>query len=167
MDFARGRVLPFMGLGRISVLASEATLFAAIALDWTTVQEELGFLNKFLGYELKSAERYRRFVSLVMVRASTVTNGNLRQILSDTLRTSDVMADFDGAAVILMSETNSAGALAAIERYKAKGGSYDDLRFSVVTYPSDGGGPDGMISTAFRRLQKASAANPGTIIMTG
>ena len=130
------------------------------------MQEKIGFLSKFLGYELKSAERYRRFVSLVMV-GSDPQESNVKKLLSDTLRNSDVMADFNGAAVILMTETNSAGALSAIERYKTKGTENDDLRFSLVTYPSDGGGAEGLLAAAYRRLQKAAAGPPGCVVMTG
>lgn len=131
------------------------------------MQEKIGFLSKFLGYELQSAERYRRFVSVVMVSSKDGNgNGKVQKMLLDTLRNSDVMADFDGAAIILMSETNSAGAISAIERYKSKNTDHD-LRFSVVTYPADGGGPEGIIAAAFRRLQKALGGQPGSVVMTG
>lgn len=132
------------------------------------MQEEIGFLTKFLGYELRSAERYRRFLSLVMV-ASPRTNERVNRLLGDSLRTSDVVADFDGASVILMSETNSAGALSAIERYKNTENikNVHDLRFSLVTFPSDNGGAESMIAAAFRRLQKAAEGDPGAVIMTG
>jgi hypothetical protein len=130
------------------------------------VQEKIGFLSKYLGYELQSAERYRRFVSVVMV-GSSGREGKVKKLLSHHLRISDVMADFDGAAMILMSETNSAGALTAIERYKNGNDEGHDLRFSLVTYPSDGGGADGMIATAFRRLQKADGGQSGSVVMTG
>lgn len=130
------------------------------------VQEKIGFLSKFLGYELKSAERYRRFVSLVMVDSSE-SNGRLKKLLTNAMRNSDVLADFDGASVILMSETNTTGALSAIERYKAKSGNDSSLRFSLVTYPSDGGGAEGLLSTAYRRLQKAIDSQGGQVVITG
>lgn len=132
------------------------------------VQEDIGFLTKFLGYELRSAERYRRFISLVMV-ASPQSNERVNRLLGDNLRTSDVVADFDGASIILMSETNSAGALSAIERYKNTENikNVHDLRFSLVTFPADNGGPESMIASAFRRLQKAAEGEPGAVIMTG
>ncbi|MEK7794967.1 MAG: hypothetical protein AAB353_10570 [Candidatus Hydrogenedentota bacterium] len=131
------------------------------------MQEKIGFLTRFLGYELKSAERYRRFVTLVMVASPGSRNGRVKKIVEDTIRNSDILADFDGAALVLMSETNSSGAITAIERYKAKNANQDDLRFSVVTYPSDGGGAEGLLATAFRRLQKATDSQPGSIVMTG
>ena len=131
------------------------------------MEEKVGFLRKFLRYELKAAERYRRFVSLVMV-TSPNQNGKAPRVLSDTLRNSDIMADFDGDAIILMSETNSAGALSAIERYKSKNADAADLRFSLVTYPSDGGGAEGLIAAGCRRLQKAvNSEEDGSVIMTG
>lgn len=128
--------------------------------------EKIGFLQRFLGYELRSAERYRRFVSVVMVTTPD-EQGDVPKLLTETLRNSDVMADFNGASVILMTETNSAGALSAIERYKTRTAREEDLRFAVVTYPSDGGGPDGLLSTAYRRLQNAVSGPPGSVVMTG
>ena len=129
-------------------------------------QERIGFLSKFLRYELKSAERYRRFVSLIIV-TSTGRTGKVKKLLAEQLRNSDVMAELDGASVILMSETNTAGALAAIERYKARNSDNHDMRFALVTYPSDGGGADGLLAAGFRRLQKASASQAGSVVMTG
>jgi hypothetical protein len=131
-----------------------------------TVAEKIGFLQKFLGYELKSAERYRRFVSLVMV-AIPDDASSVRGALLETLRNSDLIADFEDAAVILMTETNGAGAISAIERYKTKVDKEEDLRFAVVTYPSDGGGPEGLLSTGYRRLQNAAAGPPGSVVVTG
>lgn len=128
------------------------------------MEEKIGFLRKLLRYELQSAERYRRFVSLVMV-ASSERAGRAKKVVKETLRDSDVMADFDGAAVILMSETTSAGALTAIERYKEREGQ--ELRFSLVTYPSDGGGEENLMAVAYRRLQKAVASEAGSIVMSG
>ena len=129
--------------------------------------EKIGFLQKFLGYELKSAERYRRFVSLVMVSGHNGGDASVKDALIEPLRTSDVMADINGASVIMMTETNSSGALSAIERYKAKTTQDEDLRFAVVTYPSDGGGPDGLLATAHRRLENAVSGPPGSVVMTG
>ena len=131
-----------------------------------SVGEKIGFLQKFLGYELKSAERYRRFVSLVLVNRDDQKR-ETRQLLTDAVRTSDVLADVDDVSVILMTETNSAGALSAIDRYKNRGDLGQILRFAVVTYPSDGGGVESLIETGYRRLESASAGPPGTVVMNG
>lgn len=131
------------------------------------MREQIAFLRKFLGYELNTAERYRRFCSLVMVHTSD-GNGAVKRILNETLRNSDVMADHEtGTTIILMSETNSAGALTAIERYKVKNDGAHDLRFSLVTYPSDGGGPEGLLDTGHRRLESAITGEEGSVVMSG
>ena len=129
-------------------------------------EEGMGFLRRVLQYELDAAERYRRFVSLVMI-ASSEGIDRTRQVLNGTIRSSDILAESEDTAVVLMSETDSYGALSAIERYRERGGNASDLRFSLVTYPSDGGGADSLFSTAMRRLQSAVAGELGNVVTTG
>ena len=130
------------------------------------VQKSFGFLRDILGYELESAERYRRFVSLVMV--SLVGDGReIETFLAHKMRDCDVMANLDGSVLILMSETNRQGAETAIERYKKDDLNGYDPRFSLVTFPKDGRGVDTLFSVATRRLQKALGRDPGTVIATG
>ena len=148
----------------IDTLSSNAG--SRLSKGTVAVGEKIGFLQKFLGYELKSAERYRRFVSLVLVDTDEPER-DTRRLLSDAVRTSDILADMERFSVILMTETNSAGALSAIDRYKNRGDLGSVLRFAVVTYPSDGGGVENLIETGYRRLKSASSGPPGTVVMNG
>lgn len=129
--------------------------------------EEQSFVKKLLKYELNAAERYRRFVSVVMV-ASADGLDKIKHILQETLRSSDIMEEYEGAAVVLMSETDSCGALSAIARYRERiMGRTEDLRFALATYPNDEGGADGLFDTAARRLQNCSAREFGAVAMMG
>lgn len=130
------------------------------------MQKNIGLLREILHYELVSAQRYRRFVSVVMV-ADTRGKGSVDRILSEKVRYCDVMAAADTTAVIMMSETGSAGAQSAIERYKKDAVDSADLRFSLVTFPHDGRGVDGLINTGNRRLRKAVESAPGTVVAAG
>ena len=130
------------------------------------MQKTVGFLREILGYEMESAERYRRFISLVMV--GSVSGGRkIETLLASKMRNCDVMANLDGSVLILMSETNRQGAETAIERYKQQDFDDYDLRFSLVTFPEDGRGVDNFFSSATRRLQKAFGGKPGSVMATG
>ena len=127
------------------------------------VRIEFANFYELLQYELHAAERYRRFVSVVMVSSGTNPAG-LPNLLGDHIRKSDVMADFDSSLAVLMGETDKNDALTAVKRY---GGVFDsqlDLRFSVVTYPSDGSNPYGLVQTAYRRLGKAKSSQRGAVV---
>lgn len=130
------------------------------------MQKPIDFLRDMLEYELEAAERYRRFLSLVMV-ADPERTGPVESIIGESLRQSDIMALLDGAAVILMSETNGDGARVAIERFKDGGYSNNDLRFSLATFPEDGRGVESLIAIASRRLQKAFAGLPLSVVASG
>jgi len=129
------------------------------------MEESVGLLQKVLQYELNAAERYRRFVSVVMV-ASSDGIGRLKKILQGTVRSSDLLAVDEETAIVLMSETDSSGALSAIERYKDRARQHD-VRFSLVTYPNDGGGAEGLFATAQRRLDGALAGEFGAVVAAG
>lgn len=63
-----------------------------------------------------------------------------------------------------MGETDAGDALLAIDRYKSFFDSQIDLRFSVVTYPLDGGKPEGLFESARRRLEDAKSGAEGAIV---
>ena len=124
---------------------------------------EFTMFYELLQYELHAAERYRRFVSLVMITTGSDGAG-LTNLLSEHVRKSDVIADFDSSVAVLMGETDKNDALTAIRRYGNIFDSQLDLRFSVVTYPADGSNPYGLVQTAYRRLSKARDAEKGAVI---
>jgi hypothetical protein len=128
------------------------------------LQSDKSFLKRLLQYELRCAERYRRFVSLVMVGSADTVEVNLNQLLEGTVRSSDEMTIWDSAAAILMAETDAEGAMAAIDRFKRKYEPAVDLRFGVVTFPDDGGGADSLLSIASRRYSEASMRSAGAVV---
>ena len=125
-----------------------------------------GLFQDVLSYELCCAERYRRFVSLVMVTGSS-TDGSVRRALADKIRSSDLLAEKNSHLVILMSETDQNGAQIAIDRYRSYG-SNNDLWFSVVTFPQDSGSAESLVEMAERRLQRAVVDGaPGEVVAQG
>lgn len=127
------------------------------------MQAEFDVMGQLLEYELLAAERYRRFVSLVMVTSKSDLEG-LRALMGEQVRESDVMANFDHSVAVLMGETDGTGAMAAIERFRRSFDSQIDARFSVVTYPADGGKANGLMESAYRRLGRAREAVSGAVV---
>ena len=122
-----------------------------------------GLFQDVLDYELSCAERYRRFVSLVMIRGASAESPVLR-ILSDRIRTSDLLADKDSHLVVLMSETDQSGATIAIERFREFCAEHP-LWFSSVTFPQDTGNASDLVEAGERRLEVACQNEPGAIVM--
>lgn len=130
------------------------------------VEAQLDLLENVLNYELACAERYRRFVSVVMVGSKSSEDKAVRHI-AERVRSSDMMAESDASVVILMSETDKTGAKIAIDRFKIPNNDGADLSFSLVTYPYDSGGVGEMMETASRRLEMASNEGPGALVEAG
>lgn len=127
------------------------------------VEGTLGLLQDILQYELACAERYRRFVSLVMVTEGSDT-AQLQHVLADKVRESDLLVEKESVFLILMSETDRNGAHNAISRYIDRDGVVHDFRFALVTYPNDSGSAEVLMEAAERRLQKATEEGPGAIV---
>ncbi len=123
----------------------------------------LDLLRDVLQYELACAERYRRFVSLVMA-AEGSEGTQLQHVLADKVRDSDLLVEKDSLFLILMSETDRNGARNAISRYIDQDGEVHDFRFSLVTFPNDSGSAEVLMEAAERRLQKATEEGPGAIV---
>lgn len=128
------------------------------------VDGSVRLLKDILQYELACAERYRRFVSLVMVNEAPDTKAQLKHVLADTARDSDLLVERDATFLILMSETDRKGARNAISRYIDREGDVHDFSFALVTFPNDSGTAETLMETAERRLQKATEEGPGTIV---
>jgi len=103
---------------------------------------------------------------MVMVTTEEGISG-LRSFLGSHIRDSDVIADFDSSIAVLMGETDIGSAMIAVDRYKSFFESQLDLRFSVVTYPSDGGKAENLIKMAYRRLSRAKQGDVGTVVTSG
>jgi hypothetical protein len=123
-----------------------------------------GLFQDVLGYELSCAERYRRFVSLVMIRGASA-DSPARRILSDRIRSSDLLAEKNSHLVILMSETNRNGAAIAIDRYREFCAEHP-LWFSSVTFPQDTGSAAELVRAGERRLDLACKDQPGAVVVT-
>jgi len=137
---------------------------------WTgqnEMQADFIVLRQVLQYELHSAERYRRFVSLVMISTDSESYGRVRKVLCAHVRNSDLIAGTDGSIVVLMGETDKAGALCALDRYLRLFHNNVELYCSIVTYPSDGGMPDRLIPLAYRRLKAAKSTGPRSVVAAG
>ena len=135
-------------------------------LEGERVRTDFLVLRQMLQYELYAAERYRRVVSLVMVSSDKGRKG-LRDFLGTHGRSSDVLAEFENSVAVLMGETDRSGALTAVDRYKDLFDSHMDMRFSLVTFPADGGKADGLIQRGRQRLKKAKASTRGTVVFNG
>lgn len=122
-------------------------------------------LARMLDYEMRSAARYRRFASLVMLWAHSQPC-DVHQLLIDEIRSSDeYFASGASGGAIIMGETDSCGALSAINRFRAATGGAADLRFAIASYPSDARDAREMLAVAQRRLLGAQAApEPGAVV---
>jgi len=127
------------------------------------VDGTVDLLQEVLEYELACAERYRRFVSLVMVKEGE-KGAQLEHILADKVRDSDLLAEKNSNFLILMSETDRNGARSAISRFVDRDGEVHDFRFALVTYPNDSGSAEALMEAVERRLVMADEEGPGAIV---
>ena len=124
----------------------------------------MGFLRWLLDYELCGAKRYRRFTTLLMV-SSAEAEADFELLLRNMMRGSDEFIRQEGSDLaILMPETDSNGALIAINRANRYHGEQLDLRFSVASYPTDGSNSGELLDAAQHRLDIAKRGSPGTIV---
>lgn len=123
-------------------------------------------LEMFLDYELRAANRYRRFATLVLVGA-LVGGIDLREEMKDSIRSSDEFFELSSTAAILMGETDTAGALAAVERFRTSCKKGPEMRFSVASFPADARGMAELLWTAHRRLDTASSGEGDTAVNAG
>ena len=125
-------------------------------------------LRYLLDYELSSAKRYRRFVSLVVM--SLPSNGrDITKLFHQTLRESDRMFALDPigtSAAVLMSETDGISAMTALERYRRVSGAEVDIRAAIVTFPFDAGSASEILNSANRRVTKALEGGHGSVVST-
>ncbi|MBE7558913.1 hypothetical protein HS125_08180 [bacterium] len=125
----------------------------------------LSELEWMLDYEMRSAMRYRRFLSLVVV--ATERPMDLQDFLKDYVRGSDEVFQLEQGAAILMGETERSGALKAVERLQRMATNNMGLRYAVNTFPFDGHTVTELIATAFRRLDKARNLDPNAVVSSG
>jgi hypothetical protein len=120
-----------------------------------------------LDHELRLAVRHRCYVSVIMMMPRSKKDVSVERLLKQTLRESDCHLVVEGQDVILMPRTTKREAYRAVKRFKELCNGEVDVRYSIVTYPGDGGTVHSMISTAKRRLIGAGRAGFGAIISSG
>jgi len=126
-------------------------------------------LHSLLSYELASAKRYRRFVSVALLRLPD-QGRDLRDVLNHTLRESDLIIDVDqdySLMAVLMSETDGTGARVAIERFKQLAGPHVDIRIGIATFPFDAGTSTEMLNSVFGRMNKALEQGTSAVVTCG
>ena len=123
-------------------------------------------LQWLLGHELRLSARHRRFASLV-VCASLDAPAEFDGLLRDVIRESDVLFVVDAARVVLMCETDGAGACAAAERYEGRINGSMAVRYGVSSYPVDGKSPEEVLDAAWRRLDAAKLPGSGCVVSEG
>ncbi len=131
------------------------------------MRKNMSELELLLGYELTASSRHRRFVSLVMLSSEAEQSGELEHLLDGVVRESDSAFTVNDGAIVLMGETDSSGAMRAVERYKNTINNRMDVRFSISSFPVDGKAPTELMQSAERRLQKARELNSGAIVAEG
>ena len=116
------------------------------------MKSENGYdLEWLLDYELTQSARHRRFVSLVMLSANGST-GKIEPMLNGALRDSDVLFSLDHAVAVLMGETERAGAINAIKRYREAIGESLDVQYAVASFPDDGKATTELLDKAYGQL---------------
>lgn len=116
-----------------------------------------------LDYEIRLSARYRRFVSIVLIRTEDDTDG-LCKILAETIRTTDTCFTEDHGLSLIMGETAHTDAVQAIQRYRNAINGSMNVHYSVASYPSDGKTPAELNATAHRRLDRARALGRGAVV---
>lgn len=125
--------------------------------DCDTIQE-------LIEYDLKCAKRYRRSASLIMIGNIDTLPLPAKMLCDEFVRDCDLYCEHNGRIVILMAETEHAGALNFIQRLQREINLYGNLKFSITTFPNDGHSVEELILIAERRLQKAIHQNETAVI---
>ncbi len=124
-------------------------------------------LEWLLDYELRCAERYRRYVSVVMMAAEGQSGAQLLQLLNDQVRKSDEVFDLEYGTAILMGETDLPDSLRAIQRFRGYCEGNVELKCAIASYPEDRGSARDMVAALYRRIQTAAKGENGTIVTNG
>lgn len=130
---------------------------------FTNMRRGLADLDWIMNYEILSCMRYRRFASIIMLSTEN-SDCDLDSMLEETIRNSDELFIMPMGYAVLMGETEKAGALRAVERYKENVKEVCDLRFGIATYPMDGKSAAELLSAARRRLDRARSMASGCVV---
>lgn len=125
-------------------------------------------LRTLLDYELASAKRFRRFVSLVMLKFP-VDAPDGWVTLQETIRDSDrffILDKGENVAAVLMPETDGTSALQALARYKRMSGPEIDIRTGIASFPLDVGNSGELLKSGYRRIYRAISSEAGKVVCT-
>ena len=120
-----------------------------------------------LDYELTQSIRHRRYLSLVMLSSKEEGSEKPHMILNKMVRSTDPVFAVNGTLAVLMGDTNSAGALKAVERYRGEINRSVDVRYSIASFPDDAKETEELMHTAYSRLETAKGLEADTIVTWG
>ena len=123
-------------------------------------------LEWLLNYEQRLAERYRYFLSLVMM-APTNEKAKVMKILESSIRSCDEIFVINGYYVVLMPHTSKQEARVAVDRYKSMYNGELDIRYSITSFPGDINSLSDPIEVGRQRLETAKQGKPGEVISHG
>jgi len=86
------------------------------------------------------------------------------RLLKSSIRASDQIFTLSGHTAILMAHTANNEARQAVERYRRMCNGQVDVRYSIASYPDDGGTVADILKTAEQRLAQAKRGEFGTIV---
>ena len=92
---------------------------------------------------------------------------SMTRLLKNTVRASDQLFTLGGQTAVLMSHTAKDDARRAVERYQSRCNGEVDVRYSIASYPDDGGAVADILKTAEQRLAEAKRAGFGAIVSSG
>jgi hypothetical protein len=113
-------------------------------------------------HQVRAAKRYRRFVSLVVLNFEEDFAGAGRALRS-TMRECDELYEGKHTVYVLMYETETGGALHAVDRYREHLADRN-VRCAVASFPGDENSAMGLFSSAVRRIERARELEPGVVV---
>ena len=111
-----------------------------------------------ISYEIEASKRYRRFFSILMV-ACMDQSINLKDLLNSTFRDSDKIINLNSnnsEVIVMMGETNEAGARSAIDRLRSMCGTEIALEIATAYFPSDATDMKNITCTIRKRMKDVS-----------
>ncbi|MCE5228080.1 hypothetical protein LLG95_00595 [bacterium] len=128
-----------------------------------TAREPREFLRWLLDYEIRGSERYRRFLSLLLIASNHEGDGGIERLKETFRRSDEIIALDEHRAAVLLRETNVDGTLQALQRYKSFH-NVMHLRFAVVCYPTDGWNARYILNSASDRIARAMHGPAGAVV---
>ena len=107
-----------------------------------------------LDHEIALAERYRRFVTVLMIQPSCKRKDFQERLKGHVRRGDLVFGVGDSALAVLMSETDQNGARVALSRYVRECAAGVTIAYGIGSYPEDGTGAMQLLTAASRNLNE-------------